>query len=212
MVDAVRESEATWKELLLTLRARGMETDPKLAIADGALGFWKALPQVFPTTKGQRCWVHKTANVLDKLAKSAQPRAKTLIHDIYQAETKEQAVTAFKHFCDAYRDKYPKAVDCLEHDRDALLAFYELQIDSRRSLIWMHIRSTNLIENVFATVRLRTYKTKGMGTRNATLAMAFRLILEARKGWRKITRAQQLELVREGRVFKDGVLVEESAA
>ena len=207
IVDGVRESETSWKELLLTLRARGMNSDPKLAIADGALGFWKALPQVFPTTKGQRCWVHKTANVLDKLPKSAQPRAKTLIHDIYQAETREEAVAAFKHFCDAYRDKYPKAVDCLEHDREALLAFYELP-----AAHWTNIRSTNVIESVFATVRLRTYKTKGMGTRNATIAMAFRLILEARKAWRKITSSQQLELVREGRVFKNGVLVQESAA
>jgi len=207
IVDGVRESEASWKELLLDLRRRGMEVDPKLAIADGALGFWKALPQVFPTTKAQRCWVHKTANVLDKLPKSVQPRAKTLIHDIYQAESKERAQAAFDHFCDSYRDKYPKAVHCLEHDRGALMSFYDFP-----AAHWTHIRSTNVIESVFATVRLRTYKTKGLGTRNATLAMSFRLIMEARKGWRRITRWQQLELVREGRVFKDGELVEESAA
>ena len=207
IIDGVRESEASWKELLLELRGRGMSVHPKLAIADGALGFWKALPQVFPTTKVQRCWVHKTANVLDKLPKALQPRAKTLIHDIYLGETKKGAEKAFDHFCESYRDRYPKAVDCLEGDREALMGFYEFP-----SAHWTHIRSTNVIESVFATVRLRTYKTKGLGTRNATLAMAHRLIIEARKGWRKITRWQQLELLREGRVFKDGNLVEGSAA
>ena len=207
IIDGVRESETSWKELLLELRRRGMSMDPKLAIADGALGFWKALPQVFPTTRAQRCWVHKTANVLDKMPKALQPRAKTLIHDIYLAETKEAANTAFDHFCGSYRDKYPKAVECLERDRDALMGFYDFP-----AAHWVHIRSTNVIESVFATVRLRTYKTKGLGTRNATLAMSYRLIMEARKGWRKLTRWQQLELVREGRVFKNGELVEESAA
>lgn len=207
IADGVRESEASWKELLLELRDRGMISDPKLAIADGALGFWKALPQVFPTTRWQRCWVHKTANVLNKLPKSVQPRAKTLVHDIYQAETKNEAETAFDHFCESYRDKYPKAVECLEPDREVLLAFYDFP-----AAHWKHIRSTNVIESVFATVRLRTYKTKGMGTRVATLAMAFKLIKEAEKRWHKITRWKQLELVREGRVFKNGVLTEESAA
>jgi putative transposase len=207
ITDGVRESEASWKELLLELRGRGMTSDPKLAVGDGALGFWKALPQVFPTTKAQRCWVHKTANVLDKMPKAVRPRAKALIHDIYLGETKGQAQKAFDHFCDSYRDKYPKAVECLDRDRDTLMAFYDFP-----AAHWVHIRSTNVIESVFATVRLRTYKTKGLGTRNATLAMTHRLIMEARKGWRKITRWQQLELVREGRVFKDGELVEESAA
>ena len=208
ITNGVRESEASWKELLLDLKGRGMREDPKLAIADGALGFWKALPQVFPSTRMQRCWVHKTANVLDKLPKAVQPRAKTLIHDIYQAETKESAVQAFNHFCESYRDKYPKAVVCLEGDRNVLLTFYVFP-----AAHWKHIRSTNVIESVFSTVRLRTYKTKGMGTSTTTLAMAFKLIKEAEKGWRKITRWQQLELVRQGRIFKDGELVaDESAA
>lgn len=207
ITNGVRESEASWKELLLDLKDRGMNEDPKLAIADGALGFWKALPQVFPTTRMQRCWVHKTANVLDKLPKSVQPRAKTLIHDIYQVETEQAAVQAFNHFCDSYRDKYPKAVECLERDRNKLLTFYAFP-----AAHWKHIRSTNVIESVFATVRLRTYKTKGMGTNTTTLAMAFKLIKEAEKNWRKITRWQQLELVREGRVFKDGELVEKESA
>lgn len=205
--DGVRESEASWKDLLLELKDRGMSEDPKLAVADGALGFWKALPQVFPSTAAQRCWVHKTANVLDKLPKSVQPRAKTLIHDIYLAETEAKAEKAFEHFCESYRDRYPKAVQTLEKDRDLLLTFYRFP-----AAHWKHIRSTNVIESVFATVRLRTYKTKGLGTRNATLAMAFKLTEEAAKRWRRIAGWKQLELVQTGRVFKDGELVEQSAA
>jgi len=202
-----RESEESWKELLLELKDRGMSVDPKLAIADGALGFWKALPKVFATTKAQRCWVHKTANVLDKMPKNVQPRAKTLIHDIYLADTEENAQRAFKHFCESYRDKYPKAVETLEKDREELMAFYRFP-----AAHWKHIRSTNVIESVFATVRLRTYKTKGLGTHTATLAMTFKLLQEAQKSWRRIVRWQQLELVHAGREFKDGILVKESAA
>ena len=202
-----RESAESWKELLLELKDRGMSVDPKLAIADGALGFWKALPQVFATTKGQRCWVHKTANILDKMPKTVQPRAKALIHDMYMAETEKEAKRAFNHFVEAYEDKYPKAVETLTKDREQLLAFYRFP-----AAHWKHIRSTNVIESVFATVRLRTYKTKGLGTHKATLAMTFKLIQEAEQSWRKITKWQYLELVREGREFKNGVLVEESAA
>ena len=207
IVDGVRESEASWKELLLELRDRGMSSDPKLAIADGALGFWKALPKVFPTTRHQRCWFHKTSNVLNKMPKTVQPRAKTLIHDIYLAETKKAAEIAFDHFCESYRDKYPTAVACLEPDRGILLTFYDFP-----AAHWKHIRTTNVIESVFATVRLRTYKTKGMGTRKTTLAMVFKLVKEAEKRWHKIAKWKQLELVREGREFKDGELVEESPA
>jgi len=202
-----RESEESWKELLLELKDRGMIVEPKLAVADGALGFWKALPKVFATTKAQRCWVHKTANVLDKMPKAVQPRAKTLIHDIYLADTEENAHRAFKHFCESYRDKYPRAVETLEKDREELMAFYRFP-----AAHWKHIRSTNVIESVFATVRLRTYKTKGLGTHTATLAMTFKLLQEAQKSWRRIVRWQQLELVQAGREFKDGILVEESAA
>lgn len=205
--DGMRESETSWKELLLELRDRGMSIDPKLAIADGALGFWKALPQVFPTTEIQRCWVHKTANVLNNMPKGVQRRAKTLIHDIYLAETERQANRAFDHFCESYRDRYPKAVETLEKDREALMTFYKYP-----AAHWKHIRSTNVVESVFATVRLRTYKTKGMGTRNATLAMAFKLTQEAEKRWRRIGGWRSLELVQNGRVFKDGELVEQSAA
>lgn len=202
-----RESEESWKELLLELKDRGMSVDPKLAIADGALGFWKALPQVFYSTKAQRCWVHKTANVLDKMPKRVQPRAKTLIHDIYMAETEEQANKAFDHFIESYEDKFPRAVETLKKDRDHLMAFYQFP-----AAHWKHIRTTNVIESVFATVRLRTYKTKGLGTHNATLAMTFKLLQEAQKSWRKIAKWDQLELVQAGREFKDGILVEEPAA
>lgn len=202
-----RESEESWKELLLELKERGMTIDPKLAVADGALGFWKALPQVFSTTKAQRCWVHKTANVLDKMPKRVQPRAKTLIHDIYMAETEDQANKAFDHFIESYEDKFPRAVETLKKDRDHLMAFYQFP-----AAHWKHIRTTNVIESVFATVRLRTYKTKGLGTHNATLAMTFKLLQEAQRSWNKIAKWQQLELVQAGREFKDGILVEDSAA
>jgi transposase-like protein len=202
-----RESSDSWKELLLELKNRGMSEDPKLAVADGALGFWKALPQVFATTKGQRCWVHKTANVLDKLPKRVQPRAKTLLHDIYMAETEREANKAFDHFINAYNDKFPKAAETLQKDRDALMGFYRFP-----AAHWKHIRSTNVIESVFATVRLRTYKTKGLGTHAATLAMTFKLLQEAQKGWHRIGKWKQLEFVQAGRSFKEGILVEDSAA
>ena len=201
--DGYRESEQSWKEVLLDLKHRGLVIDPKLAIGDGALGFWKALPQVYPTTRSGRCWVHKTANVLDKMPKGVQGRAKAMIHDIYRAETKESAMKAYQLFITTYEDKYPKAVACLEKDEDAMFAFYDFP-----AAHWQHIRSTNVIESVFATVRLRTYKTKGCGTRTATLTMVFKLIQEAEKTWRKIARWNQLRLVQEGRKFQDGVLLE----
>ena len=205
--DGYRESEQSWKELLLELKDRGLEMDPKLAIADGALGFWKALPQIFPTTRGQRCWVHKTANILDKLPKSVQGRGKSMIHDIYLAETKESALKAHRLFVQSFEQKYPKAVACLQDDEQALFAFYDFPAGH-----WQHIRSTNVIESVFATVRLRTTKTKGCGTRAATLTMAFMLIQEAEKNWRRIDVWDQLRLVHEGRVFTDGILKNEAAA
>jgi transposase-like protein len=201
--DGYRESEQSWKEVLLDLKHRGLVIDPKLAIGDGALGFWKALSQVYPTTKAGRCWVHKTANVLDKMPKSVQGRAKTMIHDIYLAETKETALKAYQLFITTYEDKYPKAVACLKKDEEAMFAFYDFP-----AAHWKHIRSTNVIESVFATVRLRTAKTKGCGTRMATLTMVFKLIQEAQKTWRKIVRWNQLRLVQEGRKFQDGILLE----
>lgn len=205
--DGFRESEQSWKELLLELKGRGLEMDPKLAIADGALGFWKALPQVFPTTRSQRCWVHKTANMLDKLPKSMQGRAKGALHDIYRAEGKAQALKAYSQFQKAYQDKYPEAVECLRKDEESLFTFYDFP-----AAHWLHIRSTNVIESVFATVRLRTAKTKGCGSRLATLTMVFKLLREAQRTWRKLDGSNHLELVHEGRRYVDGLLQKGAAA
>jgi len=205
--DGFRESEQSWKELLLELKERGLEIDPKLAIADGALGFWKALPQVYPSTRAQRCWVHKTANILNKLPSSMQGRAKGMIHDIYRAENKAAALKAYALFQSSFRDKYPEAVGCLCKDEQTLFTFYDFP-----AAHWIHIRSTNVIESIFATVRLRTDKTKGCGTRLATLTMVFKLIQEAQRTWRKLDGAMQLELVQAGRRFVDGVLQEGEAA
>ena len=205
--DGYRESEQSWKELLLELKSRGLEVDPKLATADGSLGFWKALPQVFPTTRAQRCWVHKTLNVLDKMPKSLHGRAKSMIRDIYMAENKATALKAYRLFLDSFREKYPKAVACLEGDEEALLTFYDMP-----AAHWQHIRSTNVIESVFATVRLRTEKTKGCGTRLATLAMVFKLMQEAQRSWRRLDDWEKLTLVFKGRQFVDGVLQEDAVA
>ena len=176
-----RESATSWKEILLRLRDRGLAVAPDLAIADGALGFWSALDEVFPSTQGQRCWVHKTANVLDKLPKSKQPEAKGMLHEIYQADTRESAEKAFKRFVDVYEPKYPRAAECLAKDYDKMLAFYDFPAEH-----WRHIRTTNPIESSFATVRLRTKRTKGCGSVDATVAMTFKLLMDAKKGWRKL--------------------------
>lgn len=205
--DGYRESEQSWKELLLELKDRGLEIDPKLAIADGALGFWKAVPQVYPTTRAQRCWVHKTANILDKLPSSTQGRAKSMIHDINRSESKESALKAYRLFRESFQDKYPEATRCLSKDEEALFRFYEFP-----AAHWQHIRSTNVIESVFATVRLRTYKTKGCGTRVATLSVVFKLMQEAQRSWRKLDGSQHLSLVQAGRTFCDGVLQEQAVA
>ena len=205
--DGYRESKESCRELLLDLKHRGQEHDPKLVVEDGGLGLWAALPEVFPAAKHQRCWVHKTANVLDKMAKSVQGRAKVMIHDIYLAETKKNAEGALDHFITTFQAKFPKATECLENDREELLAFYEFPAEH-----WQHIRSTNVIESVFATVRLRTKKTKGCGTRIATLTMVFKLIGEAEKSWRKLDDWKKLQLIQEGRRFIDGELDEEPAA
>jgi putative transposase len=145
--DGYRESEASWRELLLGLRSRGLKNDPHLAIGDGALGFWKALPQVFGTTRRQRCWGHKTANLLNKLPKSQQPKVKAALHEIWMAATRQDAEKAFDQFLKVYRPKYPKAVECLEKDRDVLLTFYDFPAEH-----WIHLRTTNPIESTFATV------------------------------------------------------------
>ncbi len=205
--DGFRESEQSWTELLQELRDRGLTKAPQLAIGDGALGFWKALAKVFPSTRCQRCWVHKTANVLDKLPSSMQGRAKGMLHDIYRAESKASALKAYGLFQRSFQDKYPEAVSCLAKDEQALFSFYEFP-----AAHWQHIRSTNLIESVFATVRLRTAKTKGCGTRLATMGMVLLLIREAQRGWHKLYGAAQLSLVHKGKRFVDGVLEEKSVA
>ena len=158
--DGYRESKTAWKEILLDLKQRGLKEGPKLAVGDGALGFWAALGEEFPETKWQRCWVHKTANILDKMPKSIQSKAKSIIHDMYMADTGENAWKAYNHFLDAYEDKYPKAVECLKKDKDDLFTFYTFP-----AVHWIHIRTTNPIESTFATVRNRTRSTKGCGSR-----------------------------------------------
>ena len=199
--DGYRESEQSWTSLLLDCKARGLTVDPKLAIGDGALGFWKAVRQAWPTTKEQRCWVHKTANVLDKLPKNLQPKAKSMLHDIWQADTKANATKAFDLFVKCHEAKYPKATDCLAKDKDELLAFYDFPAEH-----WLHLRTTNPIESTFATVRLRTEKTKGCGNRSACLTMVFKLMESASKTWRTLNGSSLLENVVKGMLYENGVL------
>jgi transposase-like protein len=204
--DGFRESEQSWKALLLDCVARGMSVAPSLAVGDGALGFWKALRQVFPTTREQRCWVHKTANVLDKLPKGQQPKAKAMLHDIWQAGTKAEAEKAFDLFVATWEAKYAKATECLAKDREALLVFYDFP-----ALHWIHLRTTNPIESTFATVRLRTSRTKGSGSRSACLTMVFKLMESASKKWRLLNGSPLLSKVIAGVRFVDGVEQTEAA-
>ncbi len=197
--DGYRESEQSWTEVLIRLKDRGFKS-PKLAIGDGALGFWKASKKVFGETRSQRCWVHKTANILNKLPKHSQAKAKQYIHDIWMAETRENAEKAFDLFIMTYCDKYPKATQCLEKDREELLTFYNFPADH-----WVHIRTTNPIESTFSTVRLRTKKTRGCVSRITILTMVFRLGLSAEKGWRKLRGFRQLADVVNGVKFIDGI-------
>ena len=184
-----------------------MRISLKLAIGDGSLGFWAALGKEFPETKWQRCWVHKTANVLDKLPKGLQGKAKSKIHEMYMAETKENALKAYRHFLDVYSDKFPKAVECLKKDEEVLFRFYDFP-----AAHWIHIRTTNPIESTFSTVRLRTVKTKGCGSRVATLTMVFKLVMEAQKTWRRLTGSSIVPMVLSGKKFVNGILEEEDAA
>jgi putative transposase len=204
--DGERESELSWKALLLDVKARGLSIDPALAIGDGALGFWKALRQVYPSTREQRCWVHKTANVLDKLPKSVQPKAKEMLHAIYLAPSRAEADKAFDLFVKTYEAKYPKAAECLAKDRTELLTFYDFPAEH-----WLHLRTTNPIESVFATVRLRTAKTKGNGTREACLMMVFKRMESAAKRWRALNKSVLLADVIAGVVFLDGEKQENAA-
>lgn len=207
MSDGYRESEQSWYELLIDLKKRGLKAAPKLATGDGALGFWKALPKVFGNTRRQRCTVHKTVNVLDKLPKSAQKKAKSDLHEIWMAETKEDAEKAFDYFVDAYGPKYPKAAECLKKDRDDLLTFYDFPAEH-----WVHIRTTNPIESTFATVRLRTAKTRGCLTRETMLTMVFKLTCSAQKRWRRLNKPERLADVVTGVNFVNGVKNTKEAA
>jgi transposase-like protein len=206
VVDGFRESEQSWTTLLLDVKARGLAIDPKLATGDGALGFWKALPKVFPKTREQRCTVHKTANVLDKLPKRLQPQAKAKLHDIWQAETRAAAEQAFDLFLATYEAKYPKATDCLRKDRDVLLTFYDFPAEH-----WIHLRTTNPIESTFATVRLRHRRTKGNGSRQACLTMVYKLMESAAKHWKSLNGSRLLPDVIAGVVFTDGVKAQDAA-
>jgi len=201
VLDGYRESKLSWMEILSSLKERGLSQGAKLAIGDGALGFWAALREAYPECEEQRCWVHKTANILDKMPKSVQPKAKERIHDIYLAPTKEQALVAYNSFLTLYSKKFPEACECLSKDKDVLFTFYDFPAEH-----WIHIRTTNPIESTFATVRLRTEKTKGCGTRLATLTMVFKLVLETKKTWKKIKGYRLIPKVLDGETFIDGEL------
>lgn len=205
--DGYRESEQSWSEVLLDLKKRGLQKPPQLAVGDGALGFWKSLRTVFGETRAQRCWVHKTANVLNKLPEHLQKKAKHHIHQIWMAETKAEAEKAFDYFLKAYGAKYPKATECLEKDRGDLLTFYDFPAEH-----WPHIRTTNPIESTFATVRLRTYKTKNCLNRDTMLSMVFKLTMSAQKRWRKLNGYRLLAEVIEGVNFVDGIKKQREAA
>jgi putative transposase len=207
VADGYRESEQSWKALLLDVKARGLVIDPKLATGDGALGFWKAIGQVYPTCREQRCWVHKTANVLDKLPKRLQPEAKEKLHQIWMAATRADAEQAFDLFLATYQAKYPKATECLAKDRSVLLTFYDFPAEH-----WIHLRTTNPIESTFATVRLRHQRTKGNGSRLACLTMVFKLMQSAAKKWRLLNGSQLLPEVIAGVQFIDGLKPQTAAA
>ena len=198
--DGFRENEQSWLELLTDLKARGLAQDPELAVGDGSLGFWKALPKVFPNTRAQRCWVHKTANLLNYFPRSEQPKAKARIHDIWMAATRQAAEKALDLFLAHYGAKYPKAAECLLKDKVELLAFYDFPAEH-----WSHLRTTNPIESTFSTVRLRTTRTKGSGSRTACLAMVFKLAQAAEQGWRCLNGSHLLKDIIHGVRFKDGI-------
>ena len=196
----VRESAQSWRELLGDIKARGLAVPPEIAVGDGAMGFWKALEKVSPGTRHQRCWIRKTANVLNSLPKSMQPTAKADLREVWQAETRTAAETAMDTFAATYGTKDEKAVTCLAKDRDTLLAFYDFPADH-----WYHLRSGNPIESVFATVRHRTLRTKGTLSQNTAKLMVFKFVQAAAKTWRCLKRANQLPMVIEGVTFTDGV-------
>jgi putative transposase len=207
LTDGVRESAQSWRELLLDLKRRGLAVAPELAVADGALGFWQAIEEVWPKTRSQRCWVHKTANVLNKLPKSLHSKAKRALQEIWMAETKKDALAAFDAFVETWAVKYDKAVECLIKDRDALLAFYDFPAEH-----WKHLRTSNVIESSFATIRHRTVRSKGCLSNKTALAMIFKLAEAAEKSWRRLDGHNQLPKVILGIKFADGIEVVRSQA
>ncbi len=207
LADGIRESAQSWKELLLDFKRRGLTIGPQLAVADGALGFWKAIDQVWPKTYAQRCWVHKTANVLNKLPRSLQAKAKRALQDIWMAETRQDAEAAFDGFIECYGLKYEKAVECLSEDRVPLLAFYDFPAEH-----WKHLRTTNPIESTFATVRHRTIRSRGCLSNKTALAMIFKLAQAAEKSWHRLRGYDQLPKVICGVKFNNGIEVVRSQA
>ncbi len=200
-----RESADSWSCFLRNLKSRGLNS-PKLFVGDGALGFWSAVKNVYPKSRWQRCWVHKTANILDKMPKKVQPKAKSMIHEMYMAPTKKDALKAYDLFIKTFEAKYPKAVNCLTKNKEELFTFYDFPAEH-----WIHIRTTNAIESTFSTVRLRTAKTRGQGNAKMTMVMVFKLIMEASKRYMKLKGYKLIPKVMQGLVFKDGEIQEEAA-
>jgi putative transposase len=207
VADGYRQSEQSWRQLVLDCKQRGLVVEPKLATGDGALGFWKALRQVYPTTREQRCWVHKTANVLDKMHRRVQPKAKEMLHAIWMAPTRAAGEKALDAFIEMFAAKYPAAVACLKKDREVLLVFYDFPAEH-----WVHVRTTNPIESTFATARLRHRRTKGNATRQACLTMVFKLTESAARKWRALNGSKWLPDVIAGIRFIDGERAEKDAA
>jgi putative transposase len=198
----MRESAQSWKELLVDLKKRGLAIAPEIAVGDGALGFWRALDEAFPSTRHQRCWVHKTLNVLDKLPKSVQPSAHKDLREIWLSPSRAAAEAAMRTFAEKYAPKYDKAVDCLLKDRDALLTFFDFPAEH-----WTHLRTSNPIESAFATVRHRTVRMKGALSQDTARLMVFKLVMAASKSWRRLQGQNQLPKLVSGVTFRDGIEV-----
>jgi len=202
--DGFRECDQSWTEVLQDLKSRGLKKGPKLAVGDGALGFWKALNKAYPRTRHQRCWVHKTSNVLTKVPKSVQTKLKKALQEIWMAPSREEARQAYDRLLSRFGAKYPKAIECLEKDKEELLAFYDFPAEH-----WVHLRTTNPIESTFATVRLRTDKTRNCVSRTTILAMVYKLTCSAQKRWRRLRGYKKLLPVLQGAKFVNGIAVEE---
>ena len=202
--DGIRESKASWRELLLDLKSRGLRDGPRLAVGDGALGFWGAVTEVYPHTQHQRCWVHKTANILNKLPKSMHSTAKSMIHNIYLAECVEDARSALKKFISRYEAKYPKAISCLLKNEEELFAFFNFPAEH-----WIHLRTTNPIESTFSTVKHRTKKSKNCFSTKTIIAAVFKLSMEAQKRWKPLRGKHRISQVIDMHKFVDGIHINE---